>query len=50
MVRILVGTFLEVGRGKRGPTEVAEILASRDRRRAGKTAPPQGLCLVQVHY
>jgi len=50
MVRILVGTFLEVGRGKRTPAEVAEILASRDRRRAGKTAPPQGLCLVQVHY
>lgn len=50
MVRILVGTFLEVGRGKRAPAEVAEILASRDRRRAGKTAPPQGLCLVQVHY
>lgn len=50
MVRILVGTFLEVGRGKRAPAEVAEILASRDRRRAGKTAPPQGLCLVRVHY
>jgi len=50
MVRILVGTFLEVGRGKRAPAEVADILASRDRRRAGKTAPPQGLCLVQVHY
>jgi len=50
MVRILVGTFLEVGRGKRSPADVAGILASRDRRRAGKTAPPQGLCLVQVHY
>lgn len=50
MVRILVGTFLEVGRGKRAPADIAEILASRDRRRAGKTAPPQGLCLVQVHY
>jgi len=50
MVRILVGTFLDVGRGKRTPADVVEILASRDRRRAGKTAPPQGLCLVQVHY
>lgn len=50
MVRILVGTLLDVGRGKRAPAEVAGILASRDRRRAGKTAPPQGLCLVEVHY
>jgi tRNA pseudouridine38-40 synthase len=50
MVRILVGTFLEVGRGKRAPAEVGEILAARDRRRAGKTAAPWGLCLVQVHY
>jgi tRNA pseudouridine38-40 synthase len=50
MVRILVGTFLEVGRGKRRPEEVAEILASRDRRRAGKTIPAHGLCLVEVHY
>jgi len=50
MVRILVGTLLEVGRGRRPAAEVADILASRDRRRAGKTAPPQGLCLVRVHY
>ena len=50
MVRILVGTFLEVGRGKRAPVDVAAVLASRDRRRAGKTAPPQGLCLVHVQY
>lgn len=50
MVRILVGTLLDVGRGRRAPAEVAAILASRDRRRAGKTAPPQGLCLVEVHY
>jgi tRNA pseudouridine38-40 synthase len=50
MVRILVGTFLEVGRGRRRAAEVAEILASRDRRRAGKTIPAQGLCLVEVHY
>jgi tRNA pseudouridine38-40 synthase len=50
MVRIIVGTLLEVGRGKRSPDEVAAILASRDRRSAGKTAPPQGLCLVEVRY
>jgi len=50
MVRIIVGTLLDVGRGRRRPEEVAEVLASRDRRRAGKTAPPHGLCLVQVEY
>jgi tRNA pseudouridine38-40 synthase len=50
MVRILLGTLLEVGRGKRAPSEIATILASRDRRRAGKTALPNGLCLVKVQY
>jgi tRNA pseudouridine38-40 synthase len=50
MVRILVGTLLEVGRGKHRPSRIGEVLAARDRRRAGKTAPPHGLCLVQVHY
>jgi tRNA pseudouridine38-40 synthase len=50
MVRIVVGTCLEIGRGRRPPAAMAEILASRDRRRAGKTAPPQGLCLVSVEY
>ncbi len=50
MVRILVGTFLEVGQGKRLPSDIGKILASRDRRRAGKTAAPHGLCLVEVHY
>lgn len=50
MVRIVVGTLLEVGRGRRRPPDVPEILASLDRRRAGKTAPPHGLCLVAVEY
>jgi tRNA pseudouridine38-40 synthase len=50
MVRIIVGTLVDVGRGKRRPSDMAEILASRDRRRAGKTAPAQGLCLVTVEY
>ena len=50
MVRILVGTLLEVGRGKRRPSQVGEVLAARDRRQAGKTASPHGLCLVEVHY
>ncbi len=50
MVRIIVGTLLEVGRGRRGPGDVQQILASRDRRRAGKTAAAHGLCLVAVEY
>ncbi len=50
MVRIIVGTLVEVGLGKRQPNELAAILQSRDRRQAGRTAPPQGLCLVKVWY
>jgi len=50
MVRIIVGTLLDVGRGKRSPDHLVDILASRDRRRAGKTAAPHGLCLVAVEY
>lgn len=50
MVRNIVGTLIEVGRGKITPLEFTDILASRDRARAGATAPPQGLCLMQVNY
>lgn len=50
MVRILVGTLLEVGYGHMEPEQVKEILAARDRRLAGPTAPPQGLCLMKVDY
>lgn len=50
MARIIVGTLVEVGRGRLRPGEVAEILAARDRRRAGPTAPACGLCLVKVFY
>ena len=50
MVRILVGTLAEVGAGRRHPGQVAEILASRDRTRAGITAPPHGLELMEVRY
>ncbi len=50
MVRSLVGTMAEVGRGKAPPAILAELLASRARHLAGPTAPPQGLYLVEVFY
>lgn len=50
MVRAIVGTLVEVGKGARKPAWVAEVLAARDRRQAGQTAPPQGLFLVRVDY
>jgi tRNA pseudouridine38-40 synthase len=50
MVRIVVGTLLEVGRRNRGVDTFTEVLEARDRRRAGPTAPPHGLCLEQVEY
>lgn len=50
MVRNLVGTLLEVGAGRRSIESMAELLACRDRRRAGPTAPAPALTLVQVFY
>lgn len=50
MVRVVVGTLVEVGRGRRESGWVAEALAARDRAAAGPTAPPQGLTLWQVTY
>ena len=50
MVRILVGTLLEVGFGKRPAEQMPAILEARDRTQAGYTVPPQGLCLVKVDY
>jgi tRNA pseudouridine38-40 synthase len=50
MVRIMVGSMVEVGRGKLRAEELREMLAARDRRKAGPTAPPHGLCLVEVKY
>jgi len=50
MVRAIVGTLVEVGRGARSESWPAEVLAARDRSRAGPTAPPQGLFLVRVEY
>lgn len=50
MVRIIVGTLLEVGRGYWEPEQVQAILESKDRKQAGPTAPPEGLCLMKVDY
>ncbi len=50
MVRIMTGTLLDVGAGRSAPGDVATMLAARDRRAAGPTAPPQGLTLVNVVY
>lgn len=50
MVRSLVGTLVEVGRGRRRAGDMMGILAARDRQAAGQLAPPQGLCLWEVHY
>jgi len=50
MIRNIVGTLLEVGEGKRAPSEILEILAALDRNRAGRTIPPHGLCLIQIQY
>ncbi|MFF0830893.1 tRNA pseudouridine(38-40) synthase TruA [Brevibacillus sp. NPDC003359] len=50
MVRIIVGTLVEVGQGKRNPAELREILAACDREKAGKTAPAKGLTMWEVVY
>jgi tRNA pseudouridine38-40 synthase len=50
MVRNLAGTLIEVGRGRRTPASLGDLLASGDRTRAGPTAPAAGLTLVRVDY
>lgn len=50
MIRILMGTLLEVGKGEREPHEIEKILAKKNRIYAGKTAPGHGLYLWQVYY
>ena len=50
MVRAIAGSLVEVGRGRRPPAWMADVLASRDRGQAGPTAPAQGLFLVSVAY
>lgn len=50
MVRIISGTLLEVGQGTIKPQEIEKIIQEKDRKKAGKTLPPQGLYLVKVEY
>lgn len=50
MVRNIIGTLVEIGRGKMAVEEMRAILESCDRGRAGQTAPPQGLMLWKVQY
>jgi tRNA pseudouridine38-40 synthase len=50
MIRVLVGTMLEVAGGRRSPDQFAELLAGRPREEAGVTAPPHGLELIGVSY
>jgi len=50
MVRAIVGTLVDVGRGRVPPSSMADVIASTNRARAGRTAPPEGLFLVRVDY
>jgi tRNA pseudouridine38-40 synthase len=50
MVRIIAGSLVDVGVGRRDEQWLANALAACDRRAAGQTAPPQGLCLLHVYY
>jgi tRNA pseudouridine38-40 synthase len=50
MVRNIVGSLVEIGRGRFAPEWIGDVLASRDRTRAGRTAPAEGLFLVGVNY
>jgi tRNA pseudouridine38-40 synthase len=50
MVRNIVGTLVEVGRGRWQPEYIQEILAAKDRNAAGPIAPASGLCLMEIYY
>ena len=50
MVRIIVGTLIEVGLGKRDPESLVATIESKDRAQAGFTAPPQGLYLKEIYF
>ena len=50
MVRIMVGTLLEVGEKKINPEYIKEIIEAKDRNKAGKVVPAKGLCLEKVFF
>lgn len=50
MVRKIVGTLIEVGKGKLAPDDIPRLFEMRDRSKSGATVPPHGLCLVSVEY
>jgi tRNA pseudouridine38-40 synthase len=50
MVRSIVGTLLQVGRGELSLAKYKAAFEAADRTQAGPTAPPQGLCLIEVRY
>ncbi len=50
MVRNIVGTLLKIGRGERSIEWMQSVLASKDRKKGGATASPQGLCFVKAFY
>lgn len=50
MVRIIAGTLVDVGKGRIKPDDIPTIIADKDRRKAGRTAPAHGLYLVEVYY
>jgi tRNA pseudouridine38-40 synthase len=50
MVRNMVGTLVDVGRGKLKPSDIPDLFALRDRSKSGPTMPPHGLCLTEVEY
>lgn len=50
MVRNIAGTLIEIGRGKLPPGSLHRIISAKNRRLAGPTAPPKGLCLLEVKY
>ena len=50
MVRAIVGTMFEVGRGKRGVDDFRRLIEAKDRCRAGTSAPPEGLALIDIDY
>jgi tRNA pseudouridine38-40 synthase len=50
MVRKMVGTLLDVGRGKLTPADIERLYELRDRSKSGPTVPPQGLVMVEVQH